>query len=1012
MRGKGFGVEFVSLGRFLRRLIPPARRRVTMWSVLPLVMFLALFLSAWLVLELRGIVRFTSYKPLFLILVMPWLWWMYIASSSGLGPVRGLVALLVRLGIVGLLIMLLAGPRAVRESDILAVMYAVDLSDSLGEQAQYSALDFVARTISGKPEKDRAGLLVFGRNAAVELPPRLSFPLEGDKVMINSRILRDGTNLEKALSLALACLPEENQGRIVLISDGAQTEGALTAVLDHIKSRDVSVDVLPVNYDFEHEVWLERLELPRSVKSGETYEASVVLSSLRSGEGMLTLTENGERIFGERVEYGPGKNRFTLPLYMRGPGYYEYEARIDPPKGKDGWQENNVALNHLYLKGKGRVLVVTDPQGDERDWQVLVGTLREAGQAVDVRLAYEFPGDPLSLLPYDCVVFPNVAADSFDVVQLDALKSAVYNRGVGFLMVGGRNSYGPGGYSRTAVEEVLPVNMDISQKKVMPKGALAIVLHTCEFAQGNTWAKRITKEAMRVLSAKDEVGVLAYGYPGGDKWLFKLTPAGEYERLVPLINKAEIGDMPSFGGTMKMGLDGLNASDAAMKHMIVISDGDPSPPTPQLVAQFVQSQVSISTVAINPHGGQDVSIMQSIAAATGGRYYFPQDPARLPSIFIKEAKTLRRSMIQNKTFVPTIEFPSPVLKGVEAVPPLHGYVLTTPKPRSTTILEGPEEEPDPVLVTWRFGLGKTAAFTSDLSPNWGKDWVQWERYRGFVKQLMTDISRVETENLLRIQSLAAGSRGFINIEDYNPQGSFLEIETRVTGPRNRSITLHPKQVGPRRYQAEFDLWGKGRYQILALGAGDARQESAMGGFAVPYSAEYLRFRYDPIVLDQIVERTGGRFLEGNETGEDVFGKGRKPRESTRPVHDWFLVVLAFLVPFDVGIRRVQLDWHVIRSWFALGRARQPSGGTLGTLLKVKDRIGGGPKVIPQAGPTVAPHVPTVSEKKPEARPSKAPPEKGKPKELEERPAEGLSTTERLLRLKRKWKEDRTKDEEE
>ncbi len=44
---------------------------------------------------------------------------------------------------------------------------------------------------------------------------------------------------------------------------------------------------------------------------------------------------------------------------------------------------------------------------------------------------------------------------------------------------------------------------------------------------------------------------------------------------------------------------------------------------------------------------------------------------------------------------------------------------------------------DPVLARWKFGLGTTAAFTSDLSTNWGADWVGWEGYRPFVKQLMT-----------------------------------------------------------------------------------------------------------------------------------------------------------------------------------------------------------------------------------------------------------------------------------
>src|SRR2546428_7043649 len=137
------------------------------------------------------------------------------------------------------------------------------------------------------------------------------------------------------------------------------------------------------------------------------------------------------------------------------------------------------------------------------------------------------------------------------MVQLQAVKDAVYNQGIGLLMVGGRNSFGPGGYHRTPVEEALPVTMDISQKKVLPKGALAIVLHTCEFAEGNTMGRRIAKEAIRVLGAQDEVGLLAY--TSGEQWVFPLTPASEYERLAMLINKAEPGDMPSFGTSMKMG---------------------------------------------------------------------------------------------------------------------------------------------------------------------------------------------------------------------------------------------------------------------------------------------------------------------------------------------------------------------------------------------------------------------------------------------------------------------------
>jgi uncharacterized membrane protein len=583
-------------------------------------------------------------------------------------------------------------------------------------------------------------------------------------------------------------------------------------------------------------------------------------------------------IFEKEVTFDAGRSRFTLPIYMREPGYYEYVASITPPSGEDGWAENNVTMGDIFLRGEGKVLVVTDVAGDARDWETLVTALKESERIVQVRSAYEFPRDALTLLPYDLIVFANAPADSFDAVQLQALRDAVYHQGIGFIMLGGPQSFGPGGYHRSAVEEALPVTMDVTQKKVLPKGALAIILHTCEFAEGNTWAKRIAKEAVRVLGAEDEVGVLAY-LSGGERWVFPLTPAGESDRLTVLINQAEPGDMPSFQRCMEMALEGLKASDAATRHAIVISDGDPSPPTPALVQAYVDARITVSMVAINPHGGQDISIMEAIAAATGGRYYFPQDPSTLPSIFIKEAKTLKRSMIQNVVFTPQVEFPSPILKGIDTLPPLHGFVLTTPKPRATTILRvpprqgDPSGDVDPVLATWRFGIGTTAAWASDLAPNWAAEWVVWEKYRAFVKQLVTEVSRVEKRSDIHLQTFVSGMQGVVAVEDFASDETLLDLSAKIAGPRGETVTVALRQVAPRRYQATFPLWGKGRYQVMVGGnaapqAGVERNEQAVGGFTLPYSGEYLRFRSDPILLKQIAERTGGRVL--SSTDETIY----------------------------------------------------------------------------------------------------------------------------------------------
>ncbi len=986
--------------KWLLNLAPPPRKRVTFGAILPLLIFLIVFASGCLFVSFRHLVEFSNLAPFGLLVLSLWVWWLQVAGYNGLSDFRSTVALLVRLTVFGIFILALAEPRVVSQNHGLALIYALDVSDSMGEKVSDQSLSYILKTAGGKPEKDAAGLVVFGHDAAVELPPRLSFPFE----VVNARVAKDGTDIGKALSLAAAMVPEDQQGRIVLASDGVETEGNVAGLLDDLKSRHVAVDVLPIQYEYQHEVWLERLDLPRQVKIGETYEASVLLNSLQPGDGKLVLRENDKVIAEQSVHYERGKNRYTLPLYFREPGYYEYVATIEPPPGQDGWQENNTAINFLYLKGEGKVLLVTDPTGDARDYETLVKALKEAKRLVEVRSAFEFPRDAMSLMPYDCVVFVNVPADSFDPVQMQSLRDAVYNQGIGFLMVGGKNSFGPGGYHRTPVEEALPVDMDIQQKKVMPKGALAIVLHTCEFPEGNVWAKRIAKEAIRVLGAQDEAGVLIYGNNGsggqwGDQWVFPLTPASDYEHMVTLINQCEPSDMPSFQSIMQMGLTGLHASDAATKHMIIISDGDPSPPTPELVQQFVAEKVSVSTVVINPHGGVDIPGMQALAGVTGGRHYFVMDPNELPSIFIKEAKTLKRSMIQNTTFVPTVEFFSPTLKGIDAMPPLHAYVLTTPKARSVTILKGPsKDEINPVLSTWRFGLGKTAAFTSDLSPNWASDWVQWSQYESFVKQLMIEISRVEQHSDLNLQTFAAGDEGVIQVEDYNPQESMLEIQAQVSGPHDRQTSLPLKQTGPRRYEGRFPLWGKGRYQVAIAGVGAGRSEQTLGGFVVAYSPEYLRFRSDPIMLRQIAERTGGRILSGQETGKELFAIPREPKETSKSIVNLLLILLACLIPIDVGVRRVQLDWSVVRRWFGAGRKTE-STETLGALLRLKEKV----RETTVSGIGVSPVRFKTDPKHTGETPVPLPPKSAVAKAAPE-PESPASTTERLLAMKRKRQE--------
>jgi uncharacterized membrane protein len=943
----------------LRAVFPSPRRSFRVRDLSPLLLFLAIFGGGCAALDLAGIVLFVRPEAFALTVVTVWIWWLYLAGSVGLSTSRSQTALWIRLFMAAGFIVALAEPRAVRNSEVLSVVYAVDVSDSVGQRAVDSALEFVARQVSEKPAADEAGLILFGAEAVVELPPRITFPFDG---VVTSQVRRDATNLAEALSLSAAMIPAGNNGRIVLISDGTSTSGNLTQRLDELAGRGISVDVLPVEYQYENEVWLERLELPQQVKLEQDYEASVLVSSLSATTGTLILRENGNILAKNNVTLRPGLNQYSLPIRVAEPGYYEYQASIEVPDGQDNLQQNNASLNFLFVEGAGRVLIVTAPGGDEREWQPLADALSRDGKIVDQRDAYGFPNSTLALMPYDCIVFANVPVNALVPAQMRALHNAVRDVGTGFLMVGGPDSFGPGGYHRTPIEDALPVSMDIEQQELLQKGALVIVLHTCEFADGNTWGKRITNQAIRVLSGHDDVGVLVFNKDehrdsDSEKWLFRLTPAANFPHLVTLVNGVEIGDMPTFATTMQMGLAGMLKSDATVRRMLIISDGDPSAPTDALLESFQTAKITVSTVTVSPHGEADTAAMKRISDATGGTNYTPQNPQELPAIFVKEARTLKRSMIQEETIVPRGGAPSALLTSLENPPPLHGYILTSLKPRAEPVLlapiddteadsgatgsavRGSDSPPVPILARWKYGLGTTAAFTSDLSTRWGRDWVQWENFDAVTSQLITSLSRVRKQDHLRLWTHVAGGEAVIVVEDFaddtqREQAGFVDLAAIVNGPDDFSATLRLQQVGARRYEARIPIPDQGRYQVIAQGSSAGSTETATGGFIVSYSPEYLRFRSDPITLKQIRQRTDGQLLEGNSPASTVFGE-RLPKSSSRPMFDWLLITLAILLPIDVAVRRVHIDWFAVRNLLSRSRVQEDHTTTLGSLLQTR-----------------------------------------------------------------------------
>ena len=271
--------------------------------------------------------------------------------------------------------------------------------------------------------------------------------------------------------------------------------------------------------------------------------------------------------------------------------------------------------------------------------------------------------------------------------------------GVGLVCVGGDQTYAAGGYRGTPLESTLPVNMELDSKKVLPSGAVVLIMHGMEFNNGNEIARECAQGVLSALGPTDEMGVLLWD--GNEHWVFPLQKVGNKVALRRQIAGMNQGDLGSFQHIMEMAHEALQKSSSNLKHIIVFSDGDPGPPDQPLMQAIVNDRITVSTVLISGHAGPET--MASIAMRGRGQFYDVKSPNQLPQIFVKEAAVVRKSLIRSddKGIPLSLAVPGPTLKEFgRNFPDVKAFVVTAPKDRAEmqlyTTVEG---EKLPILMS-------------------------------------------------------------------------------------------------------------------------------------------------------------------------------------------------------------------------------------------------------------------------------------------------------------------------
>lgn len=879
---------------------------------------------------------------LLVLLIIPLVVWLFWRSTTHLAPLRRKLVLVLRVLMIVLIGLSLSGLSIENPTEQVHVMFALDASDSMDEEAREAALAYVQNAFTQLKPGDQAGLIVFGGDASVEL----ALQPAPEVARIASTVLPHATDVGHAVELAMAQFPAAGKKRVVLLTDGNETQGSVQEAAMVAQSLGIEVWSVPFGGNQRPlDVQLDRIMVPARVNLNEPVDVRVIVSTQQATSGQLLLFRD-QALLGEReLELHPGKNAIAFSDTLEEPGLHRYEAVVNV--AADPVTENNRSVAFVEVAGKAKILIVYGEEGPPTE---LAEALTVQGFDPELRRWTELPQSLSELLRYDTVILDNAPGLGVSLTKMEALEKYVRDGGGGLIMLGGDRSFGPGGYYRTPVERALPVNMDVPARMTIPSLALMLVIdksdsmggYTGEAGRGSRPAQGATKmelakmaaySAITLLNPFDQVGLVAFNTD--TEWVIPLTEAGDRERI-----GAKLAGLTHSGGTdvykgLVEGFQALAQVKAVKKHLILLSDGlTPKADFETLVQQMAQQRITVSTVGV----GEDTDkwLMAQIAEWGHGRYYFTNDAETVPRIFTSETVLVARTLVEEHTFTPSVRQDHELLSGLplDGLPSLRGYVLAYPKPAAEVLLLSDKD--DPVLAVWRYGLGRSAAFTSDFRGRWGKDWVEWEEFVQFASQLVRWTQRKTPRQNVWMNVANRDGKSHVTVDLYTDQDEFVnqaQLTGTVTISGQASVPLTFEQTAPGRYEGGFPMNGTGEYFVTVSGQ-DSHGE-VVGpqtlAFAVPYSNEYTPRPQNLRLLRRVAEMTGGHIVDPTAAWETFADFFHVAEGGHRPAHSlWYVLILAALMLyfFDIVTRKLPpleqwLGWRLRPARW--GAATRPPG---------------------------------------------------------------------------------------
>ncbi len=626
------------------------------------------------------------------------------------------------------------------------IILLVDVSDS-EEQAVNNRDRFVELVLQDSSyDGYKVGVVTFGYNQVYAVP--LTYEVEEIYERYENAEYPDttATNVASALNYARGLFTNKQSAKIVLITDGKETDEDAKLVVRSIAAEGIKVDTALIPSEYKgNDMQVVGVELPEyHMVLGEEYALNVNLQSKTDGKVVVDLYDNDTLIQSVSAEIYKGSQSVSVPLTLENEGLHELKVELKASEALDSLSENSIYYTYHYMETFDRLLVLQREEGESEKFVSMINGDEAFDITVKTITDQNIPKTLSELCQYDQIILNNIANADMPRGFVDLLYTYVYECGGGMFTIGGDKVEGEGSvanaYNRkdlynTLYQQMLPVE---AINYTPPLGVMVLMDTSGSMGSADAsvstkldWAKAGVEASLSALSTRDYIGVVTFDDFADT--VLELTSRTQEARIQEKLN--DIKDRDNAGGgtvvldAIKLAGQALSAQEnIAKRHIVIVTDGAIAAMDQVLLeadSLYKKHGITISVVGIAIDATAEKSMNQLIEVSHG-RLIVEEAGDDLVAAMREELNVQPLKEVEDITFNPIIKNTlSPLVRGLDRfimedgtvdnnklAVTLDGFYGVKARATADLVLVGDYEVP--IYAQWAYGEGMVGSFMCDL----------------------------------------------------------------------------------------------------------------------------------------------------------------------------------------------------------------------------------------------------------------------------------------------------------